>query len=527
MDPLWLAVAFILGFAVKQVGLPSLIGFLAAGFVLQAFGVESTTTLKTIADYGVLLLLFTIGLKLRVKNLLKPQVWAVASVHMAVTIVIFTTTIFVLGGWGGWLFNSMDFSAAILVAFALSFSSTVFAVKVLEEKGEMGALHGRVAIGILIMQDIFAVVFITASSGKLPSPWAAALFGLLLIRPVLIFLMKRAGHGELLILLGLLLPIAGGALFNAVGLKPDLGALAMGALLAGHLKADELAKTLLGFKDIFLMGFFLNIGLVGFPDLVSLAVTALFVLILPVKTALFFTLFTRFKLRARTSTLASLSLSNYSEFGLIVGAVGVANGFIGSQWLVVFAVALSISFILAAPLNTTAHDIYARWRPWLQKFESKKRLPEDEIISIGKADILVFGMGGVVSGAYDFLRNRFGETVLGIDFDEEVVADHQRAGRRVFQGDATDYDFWERLRSDGTVRLVLLTMPDYMANKYAAERIAAFSPDTMIAAIAKHDDEAAVLKAAGAHEVFNFYAETGVGFAEHVCMHLPSLLPQQ
>ena len=119
---------------------------------------------------------------------------------MLITIIVFGTGIFGLSAAGFSMFSDLDFKLSLLVAFALSFSSTVFAVKVIEEKGEMASLYGHTAIGILIMQDIFAVVFITASTGKVPSPWAILLIGLLfLFRPLLMLLMKRSGHGELLI----------------------------------------------------------------------------------------------------------------------------------------------------------------------------------------------------------------------------------------------------------------------------------------------------------------------------------------
>ena len=183
MDPLWILVAFILGFAVYRVGLPPLVGYLIAGFVLQAFGIEGGETLDRIADLGVMLLLFTIGLKLKIRSLLRPEIWAGASIHMLITVIFFGITFFLLSVMGVSLFGSLDFKLGLLLAFALSFSSTVFAVKVLEDKGEMSSLHGRVSIGILIMQDIYAVLFLTFSTGKIPSPWAIALIaGLLALR---------------------------------------------------------------------------------------------------------------------------------------------------------------------------------------------------------------------------------------------------------------------------------------------------------------------------------------------------------
>ena len=172
MTPILITVAFILGFLARQVGLPPLVGFLIAGFVLNGFGIEGGEALQTLADLGVTLLLFSIGLKLDLKSLAKPEVWAGASLHMIITVVAFGAGVFGLGMLGLPFFTDLTFPLAVLIAFALSFSSTVFAVKILEEKGEMGAMHGQVSIGILIMQDIFAVLFLTFSLGKLPSPWA-------------------------------------------------------------------------------------------------------------------------------------------------------------------------------------------------------------------------------------------------------------------------------------------------------------------------------------------------------------------
>ena len=134
--------------------------------MLNGLGFEGGETLQTFADLGVTLLLFSIGLKLDLKSLAKPEVWAGASMHMAITVVVFGVAVFGLGLIGLPFFADLNFPLAILVAFALSFSSTVFAVKILEEKGEMGAMHGRVSIGILIMQDIFAVLFLTFSPGQ-------------------------------------------------------------------------------------------------------------------------------------------------------------------------------------------------------------------------------------------------------------------------------------------------------------------------------------------------------------------------
>ncbi len=518
MDPLLISVAFVLGYTVRQFGLPPLVGFLAAGFILNGLGFEGGETLETFADLGVTLLLFSIGLKLDLKSLAKPEVWAGASLHMAITVAVFSVGVFGLGVVGLPFFADLTFSLAILVAFALSFSSTVFAVKILEEKGEMGAMHGQVSIGILIMQDIFAVLFMTFSLGKLPSFWAILVpLALLGLKPVLYRLMTRSGHGELLLLFGLFAAlVAGAGGFELVGLKADLGALILGILLAGHEKSSELAKTLMGLKELLLVGFFLTIGLAGAPTMAAVGVAALLVLVVPLKVALFYILLTRFKLRARSSLLGSLSLANYSEFGLIVAAIGASQGWLGGEWLVIIALALSATFIIASPLNTAADALYVRYRERLCSFETDTRHPDDQPIDLSGATIGVFGMGRIGTMAYDFLREKYGETVLGFDFDADKVREQTRAGRRVVYGDPTDPDFWPRIkRHDNPGRLVLLTMPKHQANLAAAKHLVDVGFPGQIAAIAQFDDQVAELKEAGAEAAFNFYSEAGLGFAEH------------
>ena len=524
MEALSIIIAFVLGFLARQVGLPPLVGYLVAGFLLKASGAEGSALIVELRDVGVILLLFSIGLKLKLRSLIRPEIWAGATIHMLITVIVFGLGIFLLAVAGLSKFAALDLKLSLLIAFALSFSSTVFAVKVLEEKAEMYSMHGRVAIGILIMQDIIAVVFITASTGKLPSAWALLVpVVLFAVRPLLFRIMDRCGHGELMILFGLMLSMVMGADgFELVGLKPDLGALILGMLAASHPKASELADALFSFKELFLVGFFLSIGLSGLPDLEAVGIAALLVLVTPFKVALFFFLLSRFKLRARTALLGSFSLANYSEFGLIVGAIGVANGWMSSEWLIVIAIALSATFVLASPLNAAAHNIYSRFCERLKPYETKTRHPDDQPIDPGDAEIVIFGMGRVGTGAYDFLREHYSDVVIGCDSDPLVMKMHQEEGRNVFQGDPTDHDFWERSavgtpdQQEDKIRLAMLAMPKYAANLEAAKLIIQFGYEGLIAASARFEDEVTALKEAGAHFVYNFYNDAGTGLAEQV-----------
>ncbi|GAL14840.1 putative glutathione-regulated potassium-efflux system protein KefB [Vibrio astriarenae] len=182
--------------------------------------------------------------------MLAKEIWAGATAHNLFSTLFFTVALGFLKLLGLPSLAQLDVVHLLLLGFALSFSSTVFAVKALEEKGEMNATYGSLAIGILIMQDIFAVLFLTVSTGKIPEWYAIALFALPLLRPLFFKLLDVVGHGEMLVLMGIFLALVCGAgLFEAVGMKPDLGALILGMLLAGHHKASELSKALFNLKS--------------------------------------------------------------------------------------------------------------------------------------------------------------------------------------------------------------------------------------------------------------------------------------
>lgn len=446
-EAIWISFAFIIGLLSKGVGLPPLVGYLAAGFMLSglssvsSISAEPTDVLAHIAHLGVLLLLFTVGLKLKLRSIVSPEVIGGSLLHFGITCALFAP--------GLYLFLELDWGTALLLAIALSFSSTVLAAKVLESKRELRAFHGRVAIGILIMQDLIALVVMSIAAGNTPSAWALILFGLPLLRPLLYRLMDASGHDELLVLLGLLLALViGGLGFDAVGLSSELGALVLGAMLASHPRSQELAKSLWSVKEVFLVGFFLQIGIDGLPDQNALVFAVVAALLLPLKGLLFYFLLVGFRLRARSSFLTSLSLTNYSEFGLIVASVALP------QWLVPLAITVSLSFVISAPLNRFAHGLFERVGPRLVRFESQKRHPDEQPVSLGSTRVLVMGMGRTGTAAYDWLaahENR----LMGLDSDPAKVEKHQQDGRNVVFSDAEDTSFWEGLHMPSLESVVL------------------------------------------------------------------------
>ncbi len=509
LEAVWIGFAFSLGMLVRLIGLPPLVGYLAAGFMITLSAPELDVPVgKPIIDHvshlGVLLLLFTVGLKLNIRSLGKPEVLGGSVLHFVVSALLYAPVIY--------LAFEPNWYHALMLGAALAFSSTVLAAKVLEGKREIRAFHGRVAVGILIMQDLFAMALMSLSQGVTPSPWALLVFALPLLRPMLFKLLNLTGHDDLQILFGVLLAVVlGGGGFHLVGLSSELGALVFGALLASHPRAGELAKTLWGLKEFFLVGFFLNIGLGGLPDQQAWIFAALMTLLLPLKGALFFALLILFKLRARSAFLSGLTLANYSEFALIVASVAMP------QFLIPLALTVALSFVVSAPLNRFAHPLYEKLASRLIPFERNIRHPDEQPVSLGDAEVLIMGMGRTGTAAYDYLQHK--THLAALDSDPARVRLHQEKGNNVFFADAEDQIFWQGL-DISRLQAVLLCMSDMEAKIIAARKLRDAGFTGLIVSHSMHHDEAKAIIAAGADHTYLTMSEAGLGLAERVRQHI-------
>ena len=500
-----LAAAMIGGLAMRALGLPPLVGFLIAGFILRALGVPLEHWLEELAHAGVLLLLFSVGLKLRLKNLARAEVIGSGALHLLLFAMVLALLLFIFAGVGG--------EAAMLLACGFSFSSTVVAAKLLEDRRELRAFHGRVAVGVLVIQDLVAVGLLASLGAASPSWWALALvvffFGAKWLRQ----LIDWSGHGELLVLAGLTLTLAiGGGLFASAGLSSELGALLIGALVGSHPRSGELSYRIWSLKEVLLAGFFISVGMSATPTFSALLTALAFVALIPVKGFLFFMLMVRFRLRARSSFLAAAALASYSEFGLIVAKPMAEAGYITEHWLSVMGLSGALSFIVAAQLNRHAHSLFERWHDVLIKFERQQRHPDDRPISLGSAEVLVFGMGRVGTGAYEYLKSQ-NARVVGLDSDPGKVQRHLGEGRRVVYADAEDPDLWQRLRLDG-VRAVLLALPDVESKQFSVTNLRRSGYQGFISATNVFEHEAHSITDAGGDATYNYFDDAGKGFAK-------------
>ncbi|MBU6157520.1 MAG: cation:proton antiporter [Bacteroidetes bacterium] len=518
-DAVWLSIAFVSGLIAKRVGLPTLIGFLITGIVLNILGVKSghiSDILHVLSDLGIMLLLFTIGLKIKIQSLFQKTVWLTASLHVLIMVVIVGLLLFLLSYTSLQMFSDLSFKACFLIAFALSFSSTVFAAKILEERSDLSSFHGKLTIGILIIQDIFAVLFLGFTAPETPGLWIFAIpVYLYLIHFVLYKLLDFSGHGELLTVFGFFAAFVAGAFaFKWMGVKADLGALAIGMLLVYHPKAEELYDHMMGYKDFFLIAFFVSIGLTGLPGWNTLFTAFILLIFLVLKSGLFMMLLSRIGVKARSAFLTTISLSHFSEFGLIIGLVAVQSGWLSQDWLLVLAMLMIFSFLIASPINASAHRLFDRYSKWIMKMNNRRGTDDTEIKDFGEAEYLIIGMGSIGRPAYDYLNQIYPGKVTGIDYKQEYAKALVEKGYRVYWGDASYRTFWTYKRM-ASVKLVLLAMSDFTSNKNTLTEIVKMRRRKFkVAVITHYPEEAAQFKKWNVDFIYDYKSNIGVDFAE-------------
>lgn len=510
---IYLSAVLVAGLGALLLRLPPLVGFLAAGFLLNGLGIEKVVGLDAIAEMGVTLMLFAIGLKFDVRALLGKEVCLTASAHMAATVVVGTGFLSLLTLTG--LLSVGGAGTVVVLALALSFSSTVFAIKILQDRGDEQTFYGRVTIGILIMQDIVAVAFMSISRGTLPSPLT---FGLVVLLPVMWMVVKRLprlSHGEMAALFGIFMALVPGfGLFEYLGLSGSLGALVMGMVLASHPGADQLSHSLFTLKELLLVGFFVNIGFTGLPDVRDLELGLLLLLLLPVQGAGYWVLLWAQGLRHRTSLLASLLLSTYSEFGLIVAGAGVSAGWLEAKWMVTIAIAVAGSFVVAAIINPRNTSVLSDFASRFPPRPPGKLHIHDRPIPFGDARALVLGMGRLGIATYEHLADEYGMDVLGVEHDPRRVAILRPTNVNVIEGDATDTDFWDRVIRNGLIEVIVLAMPSQHANIDALREIKQRKFTGTVAAVAMYHEDVDELHERGIDVAVHMYEGAGRDLAD-------------
>jgi len=499
----WIIIAFAAGAGARLLRLPPLVGYLVAGMGLATLGVSEGPVIARIGEVGVALLLFMVGLDVRWKNLVRAEVLGVGGLHLLAVTGVGTAIGLALG---------LPPLGAVVVAVSFGVPSLVLAAKALDAQGGLRAYHGRVAIGIVLLQTIVATA-VMAVLGEAPSPWALALLALPVLSPVLRRLLTQIESDELLVMLGLALVIGGTLLCEAVGISAELGALAAGVLLAGHDRVEDLADAIRGLKDAGIAAFFLGVGLLGVPSSQGLLVVAALTALLLVKGALHFGLLTGFRLQARTAFLTTLPVTTYSGFTLIIGSAAVEAGVLNASVLTVLGTATAVSYLVNAPVSRFAPSLWEQVATGLERFERDGPHPDRHPTTLGHAQFLVVGMGRVGTAAYDYLADLM-QCIVGLDEDPGQIKQHREAGRRVVYGDARDASLWSDLDL-GPLEAVLLAMSDLDTTLDAIHALRDADFDGAIIALTTTPEQRERLLAAGASAVYLSVDQTGQALARH------------
>ena len=213
------------------------------------------------------------------------------------------------------------------------------------------------------------------------------------------------------------------------------------------------------------------------------------------------------------------SLTSYGEFAIIAGAAMAGAGLVPEDVVAVLALAVVLSFVVGAPLNRVVHFLYARFEPFLLRFESATDHPDEAPRLLGSARSLVVGMGRTGTAAYDALTER-GRRPVGLDSDPGKIEHHHEEGRRVIYGDAEDPEIWERV-DFGRIEAVILAVPDLEAKVRTARGLRSRGFAGAIGTTSLYPEEEGLLREAGADLIRHPLSEAGYGLVEQ-SLELPA-----
>jgi Kef-type K+ transport system membrane component KefB len=531
----------LLGLAFKQ---PLIVGFLAVGILAgpNALGiVQDGQYIQLLSEVGVAVLLFVVGLKLDIKLVRTLGTVAVAT---GLGQVLFTAAV----GFLLCLLLGQTPLTAIYVAVALTFSSTIIIVKLLSDKREVDSLHGRIALGFLIVQDL-AVVFamialstlgVGAASGD-ASPWLAlgnVLGGGVVLLVGLAIFMRFAAERvlrivvrvpELMVTFAVAWAVGLAVITHAIGLGAELGGLFAGVAFASTSYRDAVASRLGPLRDFLLLFFFvglglqLDLGVLGAQVPSSLVLSAFVLVGNPLIVLIIMGVM---GYRARTGFLAGLTVAQISEFSLIFMAMGMSIGHVEKDAMGLVTLVGLITITLSTYMILYSQPLYRVLAPLLRPFERKVAFREEaadaEIGAGERCDVIVVGLGRYGTAMARNLELH-GLRVMGADVDPEAVGRWAKEGRKVIFGDASDPGLVEDLPLGAGVRWAVIAIPPYPTGlahadpRYALlEGFKTHPHPVKLAVIARDDEESKQLQALGADIVLQPLPDAAVRAVERM-----------
>lgn len=528
-----LAISAFMGAVAVQLKQPLIVAFIAVGILVGPSVLGMVTLdaeIELLAHLGIAILLFVVGLKLDLHVI---KTMGVVALFTGLGQVVFTSLVGYLIG----LALGMTHIGALYVAVALTFSSTIIIVKLLSDKRELDALHGRIAIGFLIVQDIVVILAMIALTaiGQADMEanlgeeafWVLANGLLMLIVVALLMryvipniLNKLARSTELLVLFAIAWAVLGASAGKMLGFSQEVGAFLAGISLASTHYRELIGARLVSLRDFMLLFFFISLG-------ASLDLGSLTEQIFP---ALLFSIFVLvgnplivmvimgyMGFRKRTGFLAGLTVAQISEFSLILAALGLSLGHLDQETVGLITLVGLITISVSTYLILYSHPIYEWIAPYLSIFERKVPYREN---AFGKdnnqepADIIMFGLGRFGMVMADTLQKKQ-HHVLGIDFNPEFVKKMAEYNINTRYGDAEDPEFLLSLPLNQS-RWVVATIRDKHTNLALIKTLKNEGYEGRIAVAAKNRQEAVFYEQQGVDLVLIPYEDAALEAAEKI-----------
>lgn len=544
-----IVLAAAIGFCGVLLRQPMIVSFIAVGVVAGPSAlniVQSHEHIELLAELGIAVLLFLVGLKLDLKLIRTLGLVALAT---GLGQVAFTSAI----GYFLGIALGLDTITSLYVAVALTFSSTIIIVKLLSDKREVDSLHGRIAVGFLIVQDLVVVLAmmilsalgIGAQTGSPNSPLfqigSVMIYGLVMLVFVLLFirylatpLVSRVARSqELLITFSIGWATLLAAIGSQLGFSKELGGLLAGISLASTPFREAIVARLSSLRDFLLLFFFITLGtqldlsLLGSQILPALVFSTFVLIGNPLIVMIIMGLM---GYRKRTGFLAGLTVAQISEFSLIFMTMGLSLGHVTADSLGLVTLVGLITIAMSVYMITYSHSLYSKLEHWLHIFERSQPFREEALekqpSSTQPHDVILFGLGRYGKAVAHSMQKE-GFSLLAVDFNPDEVRRWRNLGHPVIYGDASDPAFVNDLSLQG-VKWVVSAMPQHdIGVTHEDPRLALIEGLKQqhytggIAISTQHEHEQPALKERGATLVFLPFHDAAERAVERIKATLP------
>jgi CPA2 family monovalent cation:H+ antiporter-2 len=532
---LLLAVSLPITFLFHKMRLPALVGFLITGIILGPHGaamVTDTTVVERLAEIGVVLLLFTIGLEFSLDDIMRSsrQLFVGGGLQVVLTVAAVT---------GIALFFDFPLPQAVFFGFLASLSSTAIVLKMYADRAELDSAHGRLATGVLLFQDIAVVPMMlmlpvlgqaTGAGGitavSVITTLGKALLGLVVvflaarrIVPFLLHQVIRLKNREIFFLLIVLLCMGTAWITYSLGLSLALGAFLAGLIISESEYSHHIVVNIMPFRDYFASIFFISIGMLlqtGYFASHWALVISMTAALIVVKTVIVIMTARVLRYPMRSSILAGLGLAQIGEFAFLLAQQGADRGLISGEIYQIF-IDTSILSMLATPLIVQAAPFFAGHIPaGLPAREDK-----GEVCSLtGHTVIAGYGLNGR-NLAKTLKATHIPYVVLEVNAD--TIRKARSEGEPIIYGDITREDVFVRAGVN-CAKVIVFAISDFAATRMAVGMVRRMNPSSFILVRTRYAAEVEELMKLGANQVIPEEFETSIEIFSRVLheYHVPS-----